>query len=763
MNKIKQLRFFNYSNPTAIGCSSGLIALCLLFNISDLLCNETCNSLFSANYTVYNSPDTATILNTLYIDEVVVTATRFKQNTFSSDRATTVLNRKRIQERNQLSLLDALDDRMGIWIEKRTTTASDPVIRGLSGANILALIDGNTLTGFWGEGGFAGDDMYGKIDPDAVERIEIIRGPASLMYGSNALGGVINFIHKSNPNGYSMSGFKVGGRVKGSFATSSNYGLGRLETWGASDRFKYFIGSSYQNAGNMRVGGSIGKVVPSGGKAWAFDFNTERRFSDSHLLSFSGQYFNRPEHYKSFRPKQMNQNERIGICLKNTITKNTSLFNIFEFTLYHQYKKDYRTWFTDINRETVEQEGQAWWKTYTANAHFIKIAGKNHTLSYGLGYHVDFAESPDDEQFTIFLFEESQFAAPNTRWANLGFYINNKWHLANLMTLSAGFRYDNFLLVADDNVFYPKPGSSDTISNKPITDPGRYRQYALTGSVSAIFHLSNAFNLVVNYSRGFRMFPPSFGLRQTGFGILTPNGLLDPIVGNMFEISPRIRSNYFSFDMAVYYTVFNNFQQPIEGTYNGQEYIDLNNNGIFENDERVYVNASNGDAFVTGVEIEYGFRLGLLTEVLNDFLFIGGYMYNYGRMQFEGKEEVPLRHTHPARLLFKLRYDADWLERESWLEVVYDNVGQYDQIEQSRLHSDVGYLDNPQDPTSGLYYLYGLPAYQLFHIRGGIKVPTYNISFSLAVENIFDIRYRAAHSRMDGSGRNFIFGLELTF
>lgn len=71
-------------------------------------------------------------------------------------------------------------------------------------------------------------------------------------------------------------------------------------------------------------------------------------------------------------------------------------------------------------------------------------------------------------------------------------------------------------------------------------------------------------------------------------------------------------------------------------------------------------------------------------------------------------------------------------------------------------------LGYPRDPKSGLYCNCGLPSYQVFDLRGGIALNKH-ISATFAVENIFDTRYRAAHSRLDASGRNFLAGLELWF
>lgn len=89
---------------------------------------------------------------------VVVTATRSETDPFETGRALTVIGTERITERNPISLVDALNDQPGIWVEKRTSTTSDPVVRGMAGSHLLALIDGNSLSTLWGEGGCGADD-----------------------------------------------------------------------------------------------------------------------------------------------------------------------------------------------------------------------------------------------------------------------------------------------------------------------------------------------------------------------------------------------------------------------------------------------------------------------------------------------------------------------------------------------------------------------------------------------------------------------------
>ena len=88
------------------------------------------------------------------MDEVTITAARRRQLAFDSPRFLTVAGLEELRRENQISILDSLTgDKPGIWVEKRTMTGSNPVIRGFSGANIMALVDGCSITTMWGEGG----------------------------------------------------------------------------------------------------------------------------------------------------------------------------------------------------------------------------------------------------------------------------------------------------------------------------------------------------------------------------------------------------------------------------------------------------------------------------------------------------------------------------------------------------------------------------------------------------------------------------------
>jgi outer membrane cobalamin receptor len=141
--------------------------------------------------------------DTINLDEVVVTGTTVKVNKRNVPMAVSVVNNLQISESNESAILPILNGRVpGLFVTERgvmgfgvaTNAAGQISIRGIGGSpttGVLMLIDGHPQ--FMGIFGHPLADSYVASD---VERVEVIRGPASILYGSNAMGGVINIITK---------------------------------------------------------------------------------------------------------------------------------------------------------------------------------------------------------------------------------------------------------------------------------------------------------------------------------------------------------------------------------------------------------------------------------------------------------------------------------------------------------------------------------------------------------------------------------------
>ena len=150
-------------------------------------------------------------------EEVTVSATGTEQAVSSSIQSVDVLGSMELAKKSPVSLGEALDGELGIAKRSFGPGTARPVIRSFDGDRVLVLQDGNRVGGL----GFESGDHAEPVDVLTAERVEVVKGPATLLYGSNAIGGVVNTItgHDSPHNG-------VNGYVTALGSTNSNQGGG---------------------------------------------------------------------------------------------------------------------------------------------------------------------------------------------------------------------------------------------------------------------------------------------------------------------------------------------------------------------------------------------------------------------------------------------------------------------------------------------------------------------------------------------------------
>ena len=131
------------------------------------------------------------------LGESVVSATGYEQLLKDAPASISVIPKEELQNRPIRDLGDALQEVPGIATSISKTGSSSIMMRGLGSSYTLILIDGKRQNVAKGFGGNGFDPTSGFMPPiSMIERIEVIRGPASVIYGSDALGGVINIITK---------------------------------------------------------------------------------------------------------------------------------------------------------------------------------------------------------------------------------------------------------------------------------------------------------------------------------------------------------------------------------------------------------------------------------------------------------------------------------------------------------------------------------------------------------------------------------------
>ncbi|KQB99384.1 TonB-dependent receptor [Pedobacter sp. Hv1] len=184
--------------------------------------------------------------------EIVVTGTPHSANSKTNSLAVVTVNREKIAQSGGTNIIDAIAKVPGVSQVTTGGAISKPSIRGLGYNRVLTIVDGARE-----EAQQWGDEHGVEVDQFAAARIEILKGPASLLYGSDALGGVINIIDDLVP---------ASGDFNGNFTTSygSNNGLSAssLMLQGNSNGLVYRGRVSYKNAYGF---GYKGHTVPNSG------------------------------------------------------------------------------------------------------------------------------------------------------------------------------------------------------------------------------------------------------------------------------------------------------------------------------------------------------------------------------------------------------------------------------------------------------------------------------------------------------------------
>lgn len=187
-------------------------------------------------------------------DEVLVSATRVTVKESDTSRSVAVVSEEQLQEQQPASVAQALKNVANVNVSNGPRTSSQGVeIRGLGGQRVLQTIDGARQNASSGHRG-----TY-FMDPELLSSIEVVRGPASSLWGSGAIGGVVAQNTKSAQDlleeedtfgGYIKQGFETNGdRAKTSGAI---YGL--TDTTGAGSIDWLLNGSFYDN-NNIEIGG----------------------------------------------------------------------------------------------------------------------------------------------------------------------------------------------------------------------------------------------------------------------------------------------------------------------------------------------------------------------------------------------------------------------------------------------------------------------------------------------------------------------------
>jgi iron complex outermembrane recepter protein len=264
-------------------------------------------------------------------EQVTVTATGTEQALSSSIQSVEVLGSVDLAKKSPVSLGEALDGELGVAKRSFGPGTARPVIRGFDGDRVLVLQDGNRIGGL----GFESGDHAEPIDVLTVEKVEIVKGPATLLYGSNAIGGVVNTV-----SGHDSPHQGINGYFTGLGSTNSNQAGGSAGFEFGTNRWLVWANGGGQRAGDYDT--PIGKVQNSfsreGSAAFGFGYYRDKTFF-SFNYNFNQRRYGIPVDPRETDPEVVELNpRRNSVELRGGFRENPSFFQAGTFSVqYNNY------------------------------------------------------------------------------------------------------------------------------------------------------------------------------------------------------------------------------------------------------------------------------------------------------------------------------------------------------------------------------------------------------------------------------------------
>ena len=195
------------------------------------------------------------------LEGMVVTATISERTAAEALRPVSVMTGDVLQRRMTATVAGTLASMPGLAATRMGPSVAQPVIRGLSGDRVLMLEDGTAV----GDASNSGADHTTALDPSSARRIEVVRGPGALLYGGNALGGVINVIRDEIPS--TVPRHPTGAATMQTQTATGSLAGGATAVFAVAERVPLRVEVAARTAGDLKT--PVGTLRNTDGKLWS--------------------------------------------------------------------------------------------------------------------------------------------------------------------------------------------------------------------------------------------------------------------------------------------------------------------------------------------------------------------------------------------------------------------------------------------------------------------------------------------------------------
>jgi hemoglobin/transferrin/lactoferrin receptor protein len=703
------------------------------------------------------------------LDQIVVSATRWNQSALEVPAKVATISAKDAAIQNPQTTADLLSNSGEVFIQKSQQGGGSPMIRGFATNRVLIAVDEVRMNNAIFRSGNLQNVI--SIDPFAVENTEVLFGPGSVIYGSDAIGGVMSF-KTLTPKFSDTTKVLISGSAVARTASANNEFTGHVDFNAGWEKWAMVTSISYNNFGDLRMGSngpdeylrpfytnridSMDVVVenddpevqkPTGYsqinlmQKFSFKPNNNWKFDYAFHFSTTSNYsrYDRLLRTRNGLPRSAEWYYGPQEWMMNHFTvsysKSTALFDDMVIRIATQDFKESRIDrdFNDFEQRTREEEVIA----HSISIDFSKRIKASHHLYYGIEeVYNDVNSTGTDLDISTGIAKNGPSRYPQATWNSLAAYLSYEYRITGDLTLLAGSRFNTFALNATfDNTFYPFPYKNTSTSDG-----------ALTGSIGAVYHPGEKFSLRANLSTGFRA--PNVDDMGKVFdsepgSVIVPNPDLGAEYAYNAEIgASKIFGENIRFDITGFYTILEDAQVRRNFTFNGLD-------SIIYDGELSQVLAVQNAAKAT----VYGIQSSVELKWTSGISFLVKANYQKGEEELDDGTKSPLRHAAPFFAMSKISFKHKKLYLE--LAAIYNSEVSFDDLPEEEKGKDYIYaIDDAGNPYC--------PEFLILNFKSQYQISNH-FSVNAGVENIADIRYRAYSSGIVAAGRNFMLSLKASF
>ncbi|MBV6646162.1 MAG: TonB-dependent receptor [Cyclobacteriaceae bacterium] len=702
-------------------------------------------------------------------NEVVIAASKWQQDRDELPNDVLSIRKKDISFANPQTSADLLANSGQVYVQKSQLGGGSPTLRGFAANAVLLAVDGIRLNNAIYRSGNLQNII--NIDPNTVASSEVVFGPGSVIYGSDALGGVMDF-QTIKPSFASEGLTKFEGNAFFRYGSAANERTSHLDIALSKEKWSYFGSISYTDFDDLKAGAN---------RSEAFDGFFERKFyvkridgqdrlvenDDVNVQKFSGYDLINTTHKLRLKlssnaqltyafyhsaTSDIPRYDRLTLpigdtdslafaewyygpqawsmhALKYESFKKNFLFDrsqaSFSFQQYEESRND-RSFGSSSLRTRTEQVD-----LFTFNADFEKSVSKG-SLFYGIdGFHNDVTSSGFRKNLSSGEITQTSTRYPDggSQYFSLAAYTNYQQNVNKKWIWNLGARYSGVWL---------KAKTEDNSARTLFFDKINLFNQALNGSAGLVYNPRKSTKWSLLLSSGFRA--PNVDDVGKLFEIdndiiVVPNEDLKPEFSYNQEISleQKLVSNI-QLDVVIYHSILNNaiVRGPFE--IDGQSTLIVDGE---PKEIRAQINADRARL--------YGASISLKSKV-NEFLgFTSTLNINEGQ---DLSNDEPIRHATPLFGQTSLAFQKKRFKSS----LIFDY-----HFRRGRKHIPSSEIDDKPH----LFTTSGSPGWYTANFRMSYTLPKY-LSFEAGIENVFDKHYRTYSSGISAPGRNIYLNLRLT-